>query len=131
MSRMLAMLALVPFLASCGSSKPIPQAPQAVQAQRMRSDSTASGGSLRFSAVVDPDARAPLSFRIPGYVIAVTQTRGEDERYEHLVRAALNTIEQHVIAVDPAQQMFDLHGRVLVHGPEAAFVKPIAIGRAT
>jgi len=61
----------------------------------------------------------------------VTQTRGEDERYEHLVRAALNTIEQHVIAVDPAQQMFDLHGRVLVHGPEAAFVKPIAIGRAT
>jgi len=84
MSRMFAMLALVPFLASCGSSKPIPQAPQAVQAQRMRSDSTASGGRLRFSAVVEPDARAPLSFRIPGYVIAVEQVRGEGGRMRDL-----------------------------------------------
>jgi len=81
---MLAMLALVPFLASCGSSEPIPQAPQAVQVQRMRSDSTASGGRLRFSAMVEPDARAPLSFRIPGYVIAVTQTRGEGGRMRDL-----------------------------------------------
>lgn len=84
MSRMLAMLALVPFLASCGSSKPIPQAPQAVQALHMRSDSTASGGRLRFSAVVEPDARAPLSFRIPGYVIALKQTRGEGGRMRDL-----------------------------------------------
>jgi len=84
MNRMFAMLALVALLESCGSSKPMPQAPQAVQTQPMRSDSSASGGKLRFSAVVEPDAQAPLSFRIPGYVIAVKQIRGEGGRMRDL-----------------------------------------------
>ncbi len=71
------MLALALALAGCGSKKPIAQAAQAVQTQRMHSDLAASGGRLRFSAVVEPDARAPVSFRIPGYVTAIKQTRGE------------------------------------------------------
>jgi RND family efflux transporter MFP subunit len=70
-------LALALALAGCGSKKPIEQAPQAVQTKPITSDPTAAGGALRFSAVVEPDARAPVSFRIPGYVTAIKQTRGE------------------------------------------------------
>jgi RND family efflux transporter MFP subunit len=70
-------LALALALAGCGSKKPIEQAPQAVQTKRISSDPTAASGALRFSAVVEPDARAPVSFRIPGYVTAIKKTRGE------------------------------------------------------
>ena len=71
------LLALGLALAGCGSKKPIAQAPQAVQTKRISSDPTAASGAQRFSAVVEPDARVPVSFRIPGYVIAIKQTRGE------------------------------------------------------
>jgi RND family efflux transporter MFP subunit len=70
-------LALAVALASCGTKPPTPQAPQAVQTKRINSDPTAASGALRFSAVVEPDARTPVSFRIPGYVTALKQTRGE------------------------------------------------------
>ena len=71
------LLTLTLTLAGCGSKKPIEQAPQAVQTKRISSDPTAASGAQRFSAVVEPDARVPMSFRIPGYVIAIKQTRGE------------------------------------------------------
>jgi multidrug efflux pump subunit AcrA (membrane-fusion protein) len=71
------LLALGLTLAGCGSKKPIEQAPQAVQTMRISSDPMAAHGALRFSAVVEPDARVPVSFRIPGYVTAIKQTRGE------------------------------------------------------
>lgn len=71
------LLTLALALAGCGSKKPIEQAPQAVQTKRISSDPTAANGVQRFSAVVEPDARVPVSFRIPGYVIAIKQTRGE------------------------------------------------------
>ena len=71
------LLALGLALAGCGSKKPIEQAPQAVQTKRISSDPAAANGALRFSAVVEPDARVPVSFRIPGYVTAIKQTRGE------------------------------------------------------
>jgi RND family efflux transporter MFP subunit len=80
MSRTLTSLSLALAVAGCNTEKPIPQAPQAVQTQRIQSDSAAASGSLRFSAVVGPDAQVPLSFRIPGYVIALQQARGEDGR---------------------------------------------------
>ena len=70
-------LALAVALAGCGTKPPIPQAPQAVQTKRISSDPAAANGALRFSAVVEPDARVPVSFRIPGYVTAIKQTRGE------------------------------------------------------
>jgi multidrug efflux system membrane fusion protein len=72
------MLALALLLPGCGSDHPIPQSPQAVQTQRLRSDAATSGGRLRFSAVIEPDARVPLSFRTPGYVTALHRTRGEN-----------------------------------------------------
>jgi multidrug efflux system membrane fusion protein len=78
------LLVLALALAGCGSKKPMAQAPQAVQTQRMRSDLAASGGRFRFSAVVEPDARVPLSFRIPGYVTAIKQIRGEGGRVRDL-----------------------------------------------
>jgi len=84
MTKRLTLLTLAFVLAGCHRSEPIPQAPQAVQTQRMRSDPSAHAGALRFSAVVEADARAPLSFRIPGYVIALKQTRGEDGRMREL-----------------------------------------------
>ena len=73
-------LLLALALAGCSSKKPIQQAPQAVQTQKIHSDRAASTGGLRFSAVVTPDAQAPLSFRIPGYVVSLKQVRGQDGR---------------------------------------------------
>ncbi len=73
-------LLLALALAGCSSKKPLQQAPQAVQTQKIQSDGTASNGALRFSAVVTPDAQVPLSFRIPGYVVALKQVRGQDGR---------------------------------------------------
>jgi RND family efflux transporter MFP subunit len=67
-------------MAGCHSSRPIQQAPQAVQTQRVELDSAATTGGLRFSAVVTPDAQVPLSFRIPGYVTSLKQVRGQDGR---------------------------------------------------
>ena len=64
----------------CHSSKPIQQAPQAVQTQRVEFDRASATGGLRFSAVVTPDAQVPLSFRIPGYIVSLKQVRGEDGR---------------------------------------------------
>ena len=80
-------LALGLALAGCGSKKPIEQAPQAVQTKRISSDPTAANGALRFSAVVEPDARVPVSFRIPGYVTAIKQTRGEGDAQRNRIFA--------------------------------------------
>jgi multidrug efflux system membrane fusion protein len=80
MKNLLTMLLLVLTVAGCHSSKPIQQAPQAVQIQRLEANSANTSGGLRFSAVVTPDAEVPLSFRIPGYVIALKQVRGQDGR---------------------------------------------------
>lgn len=77
-------LLLALALAGCGSKKPLQQAPQAVQTQRIQSDGTPTSGGLRFSAVVTPDAQVPLSFRIPGYVVSLKQVRGQDGRMRDL-----------------------------------------------
>jgi len=79
-----ALLLLAVLLAGCSSKKPIQQAPQAVQTQKIHVDRTTSTGGLRFSAVVTPDAQVPLSFRIPGYVVSLKQVRGEDARMRDL-----------------------------------------------
>ena len=71
-------------MVGCHSSKPIQQAPQAVQILRMESQPGVAGGALRFSAVVTPDAQVPLSFRIPGYVVSMKQVRGQDGRMRDL-----------------------------------------------
>lgn len=71
------MTALV--MTGCHSSKPIAQAPQGVQAQLIQATPAVSTG-MRFSAVVTPDAQVTLSFRVPGYVIALKQVRGQDGR---------------------------------------------------
>ena len=68
------------LLTGCSTAKAVAQAPQAVQTQRVGFDSAVGGGALRYSAVVEPDAEIPLSFRIPGYVVALKQVRGEDGR---------------------------------------------------
>ncbi len=70
-------------MTSCHSTKPIEQPPQGVQAQVIQAGPTMTAG-LRFSAVVTPDMQVPLSFRIPGYVTALKQVRGEDGRMRDL-----------------------------------------------
>ena len=77
-------LLLALALAGCSSKKPLQQAPQAVQTQKIQSDGTTSNGGMRFSAVVTPDAQVPLSFRIPGYVVSLKQVRGQDGRMRDL-----------------------------------------------
>ena len=64
----------------CSSSKPIQQAPQAVEIRTIATQTTDSTGSLRFSAVVMPDSQVSVAFRIPGYVISLKQMRGPDGR---------------------------------------------------
>jgi multidrug efflux system membrane fusion protein len=80
MKKISIMLITTLAVAGCHSRKPIEQAPQAVQAQRMESQSGIGAGGLRFSAVVEPDAQTPLSFRIPGYVTSLKQVRGQNGR---------------------------------------------------
>lgn len=79
MKNILITLVLTVLMVGCHSSKPIEQAPQAVQIERIAATSAGSAG-LRFSAVVTPDVQVPLSFRIPGYVVALKQVRGQDGR---------------------------------------------------
>ena len=64
----------------CSSSKPIQQAPQAVETRKVATQNTEMAGSFRFSAVVMPDSEVPVAFRIPGYVVALKQVRGQDGR---------------------------------------------------
>jgi len=77
-------LLIAPLMVGCHSSRPMQQAPQAVQVMRMESQAGPTDGGLRFSAVVTPDAEAPLSFRIPGYVVSLKQVRGQDGRMRDL-----------------------------------------------
>jgi multidrug efflux system membrane fusion protein len=74
----IAILVSMLTMAGCSSRVRIEQPPQAVQAQRIDSQSSTSAGGLRFSAVVTPDSQVPLAFRIPGYVISLKQVRGQD-----------------------------------------------------
>lgn len=67
-------------MVACNSSKPLPQAPQAVQARQVDSQKGISASGFRFSAVVMPDSQAQLAFRIPGYVVSLKQVRGQDAR---------------------------------------------------
>lgn len=67
-------------MAGCGSTKPVEQPPQGVQAQRIEATPGVNAGGLRFSALVTPDSQVPLAFRIPGYVVSLKQVRGQDGR---------------------------------------------------
>jgi RND family efflux transporter MFP subunit len=78
------LLSLALAAAGCGSEAAVPQAPQAVQTRQLNVKGAVQGGPLRYSAVVEPDTDVPLSFRIPGYVVALMQVRGEDGRMRDL-----------------------------------------------
>jgi RND family efflux transporter MFP subunit len=80
MIKTFATLSLAWVMAGCVTTEAIPQAPQAVQTRRVAAPAAVTRGTLRYSAVVEPDADVPLSFRIPGYVVALNQVRGEDGR---------------------------------------------------
>ena len=76
------LLGLVP--AGCRATAAVPQAPQAVQTQRVGVNPVVGAGGIRYSAVVEADADVPLSFRIPGYVVGLMQVRGENGRMRDL-----------------------------------------------
>lgn len=76
----LAILLLCMTFAGCNRTKPLPQAPQAVQVTRVDSRPSDGSGALRFSAVVTPDSQVQLSFRISGYIVSLMQVRGENGR---------------------------------------------------
>lgn len=72
------------LMAGCVSHKQIEQPPQAVQAQRIEAVPAANVGGLRFSAHVSPDSEVALAFRVPGYVVAMKQVRGQSGRMRDL-----------------------------------------------
>ena len=80
----IAICSLILVMAGCASHKPLEQPPQGVQAQAIQRQAGISADGFRFSAVVTPDSEVPLSFRIPGYVIALKQVRGQDGRMRDL-----------------------------------------------
>jgi RND family efflux transporter MFP subunit len=80
MKNTLAILLIAIAATGCGTKKQIESTPQAVQTQKMEPDTARSDSGFRFSAVVMPDTEVPLSFRIPGYVVALKQVRGQDGR---------------------------------------------------
>jgi RND family efflux transporter MFP subunit len=65
-------------MTGCSSHERIEQPPQGVQARLIQPHSSSGDAGLRFSAVVMPDSQVPLGFRIPGYVVALKQVRGEN-----------------------------------------------------
>ena len=76
----IAICSLILVTVGCGGNKPLQQPPQGVHAEAIQKQGGVSADGLRFSAVVTPDSEVPLSFRIPGYVIALKQVRGENGR---------------------------------------------------
>jgi len=80
----IAIFSLMLVMAGCGSKEPLQQPPQGVHAEAIQMQGGVSADGLRFSAVVTPDAEVPLGFRIPGYVIALKQVRGQDGRMRDL-----------------------------------------------
>jgi multidrug efflux system membrane fusion protein len=118
------MLLLAIVMAGCGSSKPIQQAPQAVQAQRVDHNAAATDGGLRFSAVVTPDMETPVAFRIPGYVIALKQVRGEDGRMRDIQegdRVDRGTVLARIRATEYQDKVHQATGQA--EAAEAAAVK--------
>jgi multidrug efflux system membrane fusion protein len=75
----------------------------------MRSDPAAAGGRLRFSAVVEPDARVPVAFRIPGYVTAVKQVRGEGGRMRDLAEGDRVTRGTVLVRIRSAEYQDKVH----------------------
>ena len=91
------------LMVGCHSTKPIAQAPQAVQIQKLQSQSGAIDGVFRFSAVVMPDSQVPLAFRIPGYVTSLKQVRGQDGRMRDIAEGdhvGQGTVLAHMRAVE-------------------------------
>jgi multidrug efflux system membrane fusion protein len=124
MKTAISMLLLAIVMTGCASSKPIQQAPQAVQAQRVDHNATASDAGLRFSAVVMPDMETPVAFRIPGYVIALKQVRGQDGRMRDIQegdRIERGTVLARIRATEYQDKVHQASGQA--EAAEAAAIK--------
>lgn len=84
MRNIIAILSFPLVLAGCVSHKRMEQPPQAVEAQRVEAVAPTNAGGLRFSAHVLPDSEVALAFRVPGYVVAMKQVRGQSGRMRDL-----------------------------------------------
>ncbi len=84
MRNTIAIVSLMLVMAGCATHKPINQPPQGVKAQAIEKQAGSNTDGMRFSAVVTADSEVPLSFRIPGYVTALKQVRGQDGRMRNI-----------------------------------------------
>jgi multidrug efflux system membrane fusion protein len=101
--QVLSLLSLSALAGGCHTPAPLPQAPQAVQTQRVGRPSALNGGAQRYSAVVEPESEVPVSFRIPGYVVSLRQTRGENGRMRDIAegdRVGRGTALAHIRAAE-------------------------------
>ena len=103
MRNTLTILLLAIVMAGCESHKPIQQAPQAVQTQRIDHHAAANDAGLRFSAVVTPDAQVPLSFRIPGYVTSLKLVSGQDGRMRDIAEGDRVSRGAVLVRIRPAE----------------------------
>jgi multidrug efflux system membrane fusion protein len=122
-SKKLTLLLTALALLGCGTKKPMEQAPQAVLTKRISSDAAAASGTLRFSAVVEPDARVPVSFRIPGYVTEIKQTRGEGGRLRDLAEGDRVSAGTVLVQIRSAEYQDRVHQAVA----QAAAAEAIAL----
>ena len=112
------------MMAGCHSSKPLQQAPQAVQARRVESQPSLGGSGVRFSAVVAPDSQAQLAFRVPGYVVSLKQVRGQDGRMRDIAegdRVAQGTVLARIRSAEYQDKVHQASGQAEAY--QAAAVK--------
>jgi len=104
MKKLLTILwAALVLMTGCASRERIEQPPQGVRASLIQPQSSIGGNTSRFSTVVMPDSQVPLGFRIPGYVVALKQVRGQDGRMRDIVEGDAVSRGMVLVRIRPAE----------------------------
>jgi RND family efflux transporter MFP subunit len=109
MKKLLMLLSAAVVMTGCASRERIEQPPQGVQARLIQPHSSSGDAGLRFSAVVTPDSQVPLGFRIPGYVVALKQVRGENGRMRDIGEGDAVSQGTVLVRIRPAEYEDKVH----------------------
>lgn len=109
MKKLLTLLSAAVLMTGCASRERLEQPPQGVQARLIQPQSSMGGNSSRFSAVVMPDSQVPLGFRIPGYVVALKQARGQDGRMRDLAEGDAVSQGTVLVRIRPSEYQDKVH----------------------
>jgi RND family efflux transporter MFP subunit len=109
MKKLILLLSAAVVMTGCASHERIEQPPQGVQARLIQPHSSSGDAGLRFSAVVTPDSQVPLGFRIPGYVVALKQVRGENGRMRDIGEGDAVSQGTVLVRIRPAEYEDKVH----------------------